>query len=45
MSEITKANTIIQKLIRAIIQEFVKIRITDREIEQIKSDKKYGKVF
>lgn len=45
MSEITKANTIIQKLIRAIIQEFVKIRIIDREIEQIKSDKKYGKVF
>ena len=45
MSEITKANTIIQKLIRAIIQEFVKTRITDREIEQIKADKKYGKIF
>lgn len=43
MSEITKANTIIQKLIRAIIQEFVKIRITDREIEQIKADKKIWK--
>lgn len=43
MSEITKANTIIQKLIRAIIQEFVKTRITDREIEQIKADKKIWK--
>ena len=40
MSEIIKANTIIQKLIEAIIQEFIKIRINDKEIEQIKADKK-----
>ncbi len=43
MSEITKANIIIQKLIEVIIQEFIKIRITDREIEQIKADKKIWK--
>lgn len=43
MLEITKANTIIQKMIRDIIQRFVKIRITDREIKQVKTDKKIWK--
>lgn len=43
MLEITKANTIIQKMIRAIIQRFVRIRITDREIKQVKTDKKIWK--
>ena len=43
MPEITKSNTIIQKLLKAIIQKFIKTRINEEEIEQIKADKEIWK--
>lgn len=43
MPEITKFNTIIQKLLKAIIQQFIKTRINEKETEQIKANKEMWK--
>ena len=43
MPEITKSNTIIQNLLKAIIQKFIKTRINEKETEQIKADKEMWK--
>lgn len=43
MTEITKSNSSVQNLIRAIIHKFIEKHINKREIEQTKADKKIWK--